>query len=126
MADPLIDSLRNVAEQFSCLISYGFLLYGALLTVAGFFFYEAAVGTVPLAFGFAILHLLLQIFVRELETEEVVISFAIDFGLIILGLMPGSQLRDENLLNSLIAFVFTGFIMVSFIYPSIASRCGAW
>ena len=126
MTDPLIDSLKTIGEQLSCLISYGFLLYGAGLTIAGFFFYEAALGTVPLAFVLAILHLLLQVFVRELETEEVVLSFAIDFGLIILGLMPGSQLREENLLNSLIAFVVAGFIMVAFVYPSIASRCGVW
>ena len=119
----MVEVLTGILQRLSCLISYTFLLYGALLTVVGFFSIKCAIDTVPAAFGVMFFHFLLQGFLLRVPQEEIVISLATDLLLIILGLLPGIILREENISASLVSFAITGCLMLFWIYPSIVSRC---
>ena len=119
----MVEVLTGILQGLSCLVAYIFLIYGAVLTVIGFFSIKFAVDTTPVAFGLMFFHFLLQGFLLRTPQEEIVISLATDLGLIILGLLPGVVLKEENISASLVSFVVAGCLMLFWIYPSIASRC---
>ena len=120
----MVDILTEMPQKFSCLIAYTFLVYGALLTIFGFFSIEFAVETAPVAFGLLLLHWSLQRFLLQASQEELVTNMATDFGLIVIGLIPGITLRKRGVFISLISFVVAGCLILGWIHPSIVSRCG--
>lgn len=121
----LIKNLQLLPGIVSCLFSYGFLLYSVLLMLVGTLSYKFALSTTPTAFGFAVLHFLIQVVLLQIKLQDVQVSLFLDFALIVIGLFPGFVFDRQGVLTWLVSLPITTFILLVWIYPEIVSRCGS-